>query len=467
MIFHPQNMIETGEFFELSEKVCAKANKCLQKEIIKEFWHNFAYECSELNLCECEEYSFSIGNTEKLPLEGFDYSIHVNQEGVNVYAKSEKNLIQGFMTLLDQLKIKDSEEEMIVGFTGCQIKDRALIQNRMVHFCIFPETKLWELQRFVRLCGALKYTHIILEFWGALQYDCLKELSWNLAYTKDEIRPIIEEAHDLGLEIIPMFNHWGHASAGRVMYGKHVVLDQNPKLQTYFNEDGWCWDLRKAKVRKLLSQIREELMELCGEGQYFHIGCDEAYSFECTKENLEFICQYINEVSDEMRSHGRRIIVWGDMFLYNHPDYNSSNTYSCGAKTEEMEDFLFEHLSTEVVIADWQYVASNAPVETALLIQKKGFDCLLCSWDRGAAVINAILSTVKEHSLLGMIHTTWHTLSGGMPNVTMAGMGGYEDTKACETSWSLMQTKTAALMRKVMPCQGDYEKAGWNERQIG
>ena len=30
------------------------------------------------------------------------------------------------------------------------------------------------------------------------------------------------------MEVIPMINHLGHASASRACYGRHVVLDQNP-----------------------------------------------------------------------------------------------------------------------------------------------------------------------------------------------------------------------------------------------
>ena len=67
-----------------------------------------------------------------------------------------------------------------------------------------------------------------------LKMDCLAELAWPFAHTKEEIRPLIEEARALGMEVIPMFNHLGHASANREMYGKHVVLDQNPKLEYLF-----------------------------------------------------------------------------------------------------------------------------------------------------------------------------------------------------------------------------------------
>ena len=465
MIFHPQTLIKAQGSFICASNITATAHFCLNKPIIKEFWHSFTFGSSTLTVSETSEWIFSIGTAEKLPLNGYAYSINIASDGVCVYAENEKNLLLGFMTLLDRIQATDQDETMVIALDSCQIQDRPLTQNRMVHFCIFPETELWELQRFVRFCAALKYTHVILEFWGMLQYDCLKELAWPHAFTKEQIQPIIREANDLGLEIIPMFNHWGHASAGRVIHGKHVVLDQNPTLQTYFSEDGWCWDIRKPKVRRLLRAIRQELSELCGSGAYFHIGCDEAYNFDMTQENMDFICDFIHEISQEMGVQGRRVIAWGDMFLYRHSQYNPQNKYSCNAPSPEIEQYLLAHLSHEVIIADWQYHAPQAPVETASVFQKAGFDCLLCPWDRGKAQMEAALSTVKEQALMGILHTTWHTLSSGLPYVTLAAVGGFESIDTYETRAA--RTYSAALWRKVMPIYGDYKKAGWSKIQIG
>ena len=108
----------------------------------------------------------------------------------------------------------------------------------------------------------LQYTHIIIEFWGMLKFDCMKELSWSHGFKKEQILPLIREANDLGLEIIPMFNHWGHASASRVMHGKHVVLDQDPSLYPLFTPDGWSWNIDNPNPLALLRQVRAELYEL-------------------------------------------------------------------------------------------------------------------------------------------------------------------------------------------------------------
>ena len=466
MIFHPQNLVQKEGRFVFSGNACAVAPPCFNKDILKEFWYNFSFQLSTLSVTTGRELIFSVGNTERLLLDDGDaYSIRIDRDGLCVYAKTEKDLLLGFMTLLDRFKAVDEGEQTVIELECCEIKDKPLIKNRMIHFCIFPETRLWDLRRFLRFCAALKYTHVVLEFWGMLHYDCMKELSWSHAFSKEEIRPIIQEANDLGLEIIPMFNQWGHAAASRGRQGKHVVLDQDPRLQTYFSEDGWCWDIRKEKVKDLLRRIRRELIELCGKGSYFHIGCDEAFNFDLTRENLNFICSFINEISDDLKAQGRRAIAWGDMFLYRHPEFNPNNSYTCNAPTPEIEAYFLEHLSRDILIADWQYKAPEAPVETASIFQNAGFDCLLCPWDKGIPQLQAVISTVKEQGLDGYLHTTWHTFPKGVALALLAGVSGFEDldgyTRPVATS------NAAALTRRAFPCGGDYERAGWRAVQIG
>ena len=465
MIFHPKVLIPKKGRFVFKGEVKASLAPALHKPVFHELWQSFTFGLSTLAASFSERCVFTVG--EAVPIEPFDcdYTVNIEPHGICVCARDEKNLIRGFFTLLDRFYAVESETADALAADCCQIKDSADIQSRMIHYCVFAETELWEVKRFLRLCAALKYTHVVLEFWGMLKYDALKELSWQHAFTKEKLRPLVREARELGLELVPMFNLWGHASAARVMHGKHVVLDQNPSLQTYFSEDGWCWNIQSEKVRALLRQVREELLELCGEGAYFHIGCDEAYNFDFNEESMQALIDYINGVSAEMKAKGRRVLMWGDMLLYRHGHYNPKNRYTCNAPTPDSERFFLERLSRDIVIADWQYRAPEAPVETCAVFRDAGFDCILCPWDEGRAQIDAALSTVKEQKLMGYMHTTWHTLTAGMPYVTLMGVGGYENIEG----YSIVKARpqTAALLRKVMPAGGDYEKAGWAKFDVG
>lgn len=465
MVFNPERTIKTSGNFSFGGSLSAEAHPCLCKTVISEFWRGFTYNSSELALSPIDLFELRIGEAAVPELGDDAYAINIERGGVRVVARDEHSLILGFMTLIDRIRAVDIDDRIGCEIDCCSIVDSPKIANRMVHFCVLPETDLWELRRFVRLCGALKYSHIIIEFWGMLQYDCMRELGWHHAFRKDEIRPIIAEAHELGLEVIPMFNHWGHASASRVMHGKHVVLNQNPALQTYFSEDGWCWDIKKPKVRELLASIRTELIELCGEGEYFHIGCDEAYNFDLeNRESMDAICDFINGIADSLEVQGRRAIVWGDMFLYKYPNYEPKNCYACNCPSPESAKYMIDRLSRKLVIADWQYDSPVAPVETSAVFAEAGFDCLLCPWDRGFSHMSACISTIKEGHLFGIIHTTWHTLSKGMPYVMTAAVGCFEEFTPC--SRRLHRTQTAALLRKIFFVDGDYEKSGWSRVQI-
>ncbi len=337
----------------------------------------------------------------------------------------------------------------------------------MVHFCVFPETGLFELRRFLRLCGVLKYTHVVLEFWGMLRFECLPELGWPQAYAKDEIRPLVQEARDLGLEIIPMFNHWGHASASRVMHGKHVVLDQDPGLQPYFSDDGWTWQIGKPEVRALLRAVRGELSELCGPGRYFHLGCDEPYGFDLTERSAPEVTGYLNGIAQELKKDGRRAIVWGDMLVADHASFRTGNRYTASCPDLRTEKILLDGLDREIIIADWQYGVREAPVETGLVFRDAGFDVLLCPWDHGTGCdsVSACAATVKEHRLYGLLHTTWHTLTAGMPDVTQAAENCW-DRETRPFSLTYYGPRTAALLRRACSVRGDYAKAGWSPVQI-
>lgn len=467
-MFIPEYEKITDGCFTFGANVIATANTCLNNESIKSFWYGFCCHAGEIEITSTDELIFSIGEAAKPELEGNQYAVNVEKTGVCITGENEKGLINGFMTLLHQIKVKKITDEESVFEIKCGVfKEKSLLKNQMIHFCVFPETELWEIEKFFRLCAVLKYSHIVLEFWGMLKYDCMKELAWKHAFTKEQIRPLIKMANELGVEIIPMFNHWGHAAASRVMHGKHVILDQNPRLQPLFSDDGWNWNIHMPEVQNLLRQIREELIELCGNGKYFHLGCDEAYNFEITTENYTVLTDYINGISAELSVQGRRPIMWGDMLISKHEDYNKNNAYTTLCKSEELEKKLLADLDRNIVIADWQYNVKEAPVETALVFKNAGFDTLLCPWDtaRNLRAIMPCMETAINNELFGVMHTTWNTLSKGMRDVSTVAYHSWIPLEKTQPQ-SYFVTNTAKILRNVYFVDGDYEKAGWSKYQI-
>ena len=457
-MFFSHPLSPTGRYF-LAREEKAFAGARLVRPILAELFERFSYQAATVSFTPTDAPVFYLGNAAPLPAPAVGYAIRVEETGAAVSAADEENLVKGYLTLLDMIAM-DEEGRVFLPF--CRLQESAIVPVRMVHFCVFPETELWEIRKFLRLAGVLKYTHVILEFWGMLRYDCLAELALPNAYRKEEIRPLIAEAQDLGVEVVPMFNHWGHAAGARMMHGKHAVLDQNPRLQYLFDDSGWCWNFRSERVVRLLREVRRELCELCGAGTCFHIGGDEAYTFR--PEECDALCAYLNGIAGALRREGRRAILWGDMLL-SPTEADRREGYSMSAPTPACAAQMRAALSHDILVADWQYEVKRAPLRSSLLLRDAGFSTLLCPWDRSADNVDACLQTVREAGLFGVLHTTWHTLSAGMPYVGRVAARCWETPVDGGTAGDAL--RTAAILRRVFDAGGHYARTGFAKQEIG
>ena len=119
-------------------------------------------------------------------------------------------------------------------------------------------------------------------------------------------------------------------------------------------------------------------------------------------------------------------------------------------------------LDRRLIIGDWQYWVKETPVETALMFKNNGFDVLLCPWDQSVEPTRNCAKTVKEHNLLGLMHTTWDTIyDNKTAYISRCALQCWEDSDergdAC---------RTAALLRKVFFANGEYRKAGWYIKEL-
>ncbi len=467
MFFDVQNLVKKPGVYPVENKVRAVAHRSLCKAVFADFWNGFSYKLSKIELLPTDSFTFCIGKAPFLPLGGESYRVNITASGASIVADSQNSLICGFMMLIDRIRIERMNGESRLLFDACEYGEKAQIAQRLVHFCVFPETELWELRRFIRFCAALRYTHVLLEFWGMFRYECLDALSWPHAYAAKDLRAIIKEADDLGLQVIPMLNHLGHASSGRVMHGKHVVLNRAPQYAYLFDETGWTWSIGTPEVTGLQRKMRGELAALCGKGDYFHIGCDEIYGFDFSQSAMDKICEHINMTAQDLARDGRTAILWADMFLPKTLKNETGNAYTAACPSQEKATYMLSRLDKSVILADWQYDARRAPVETALYLKNSGFRVFLCPWDRGIDQTNACLETVKNHGLDGILHTTWHTLSSGMPYVAKTARGCFQDDDVRDRNPALHLVKTAELLRKVFDAQGDFRMSGWSKSETG
>lgn len=425
--------------------------------VIEELLRNYTYGREWDITYHTKDNCITIGDYTKADYGNSEHVINVTDGGVYISGCNYSAMMRGFLTFLEKIKYSASDDSFYI--EDCCITESPLLTFRCVHLCIFPETKLDFLKKCVRSCAIARYSHIILEFWGMLKFDCMKELSWPFAYSKEEIKEIVYEANTLGIEVIPMFNHLGHASACRELNGKHVVLDQNPRYEYMFESYGWIWNFKRDDVYELLSKVRDELIEVCGEGSYFHIGCDEAYSIGNNEGEAMKMAEFLNKVADELKGKERRAIMWHDMLLP-QKDYKGYTAMS----SEKVSDILMNNVDKNIIVADWQYSCHDEVWRTSQKLKENNFDVVCCPWDNKQNITEAV-NTVTLNKLYGIIYTTWHTLFRGYREMIYAGVVSYGTSK--ENLDNIHRFYCASVARRALPSYGEYAKGGWSEKMTG
>ena len=428
-----------------------------ENSVTEELLSNYTYGRKWNVAYNAQGNCITVGNYTKADYGDSEYVINVTDDGVYIEGRDFPSTMRGFMTFLERIKYSVDDGSFYI--ENCCITEKPLMPFRCVHLCILPETKLDFLKKCVRSCAIAKYSHIIFEFWGMLKFDCMKELAWPFAYSKEEIKEVVREANALGVEIIPMFNHIGHASLCREVNGKHVILDQNPKYEYMFESYGWIWNYKRNDVRELLCKIRDELIDVCGKGSYFHIGCDEAYSIGNDENEAYKMAEYLNTIISDLKSKGRRVIMWHDMML----SKDEFKGYLANAQGNAA-DILMKNIDKDIIVADWQYSCHYEIWKTSQKFKENGFDVVCCPWDNKQN-INEAVNTVTANNLCGIIHTTWHTLFRGFREMIYAGVVSYGTNK--ENLDDIHRFYCAAVARKALPSCGEYLNSGWSDKMTG
>jgi hypothetical protein len=250
------------------------------------------------------------------------------------------------------------------------------------------------------------------------------------------------------------------------------VLDQNPSYATLFEPDGWTWCLSNPDVRKLLKSIREELCELAGDGKYFHIGFDEAYSHatcdKCRREDpAKIFGDFLNEISRDLKKSGRRAIMWGDA-LMRAKDYEGQKTTALSREDQRTHEAL-DTLSKDIIIADWQYRITEGNVPSLEYFQSKGFDVAPAPWHNRDNIETLAKAAVEQKSF-GFMQTTWHTLPEVFYMFNQSAQGSWypyvEKALSDIINTSIAITTMAGFLRKLVPVNGDYMDAGWSAGEV-
>ena len=449
-------------FFRIDCKLEIKLPKKLINDTVKEMIYGFLYRSVKVDYIPHDKNEIIIGEPSYINYEG-ESAYKVTEKGVYISGKDEKSLLTALFMVLQEIEpicLEEGKEELRLLICEKQLAPK--IERRMIHFCLFPKIPLSSYRKLIRLAGVMGITHIILEFWGTLKYQSLKELAWkNLSFSKEEIASLLKEMRELLIEPIPMLNHFGHATQSRMCNGKHVVLDQNPRLATLFSPDGWWWRFDKKEVKKLLKDLRQELIDLFGEGEFFHLGMDESFSYPTDIDSSKALGAFLKELCEEVKAQGRIPMLWGDMFLHEPTlGIGKATGYEGNCPSAETAELLINALPQDAIVCDWQYFVKESPWKSVKYFVEKGIKTAICPWQDYDGVKSGI-KTAIEYSCHSFIQTTWHTvfMHGNISSLLKVYYELFGINKTVPKIDSALYN--ASLLRKIWFADGDYEKSGW------
>lgn len=458
----------------LAGRVTVQTSKRTERalvDLMADYWKRFTLGDVELDVVHREElgpWQFIVGTAAPPKLRtGATYALEVGPAGIGADARDAIAMRHAWYTLLQLLEAQsDGDGKLAFVVPEVKVQDWPAIGFRGLHLCVFYESTPLALEKAIRLAAFFKFSHVVLEFWGMLRLETRKELSWPQAWTKSQAGRLVDLARSLGLEVIPMFNCWGHASASRVKYGRHVVLDQNPRLAPWFEPDGWTWCLSNPQTRSLLCAVCDELIEWAGPGRYFHIGCDEAYSHATCEfcrqaDPVALFAEHVNHLASHLRQRNRRAIMWGDALL---EQGKWPAGFSATSSPKIPTHRAVARLSRDIVIADWHYGVTQGDVPTLAYFRRLGFETLACPWNTAGNIRTLAKAAAANGS--GFLLTTWHHLAQSIPLLAWAANCAWSVNQAAlalpQCGEPLRTTATAACLRRLVPAEGHFHRAGWN-----
>jgi len=476
----PSVFMEKNEEFIFSNKLYFIIDKSFSNEGFKklcvDLWKNFTAGKSELVVIEKNNFE----NYAAISKDGsfvnkknkteYEYEIDCDENYILINYSADIGLIHAFCSILQLISAYRRETNDFVIKTFI-IKDRPALKMRGVHLCIFKDQSLLFVKKCVALCAFYKVTHIALESWGALKFDSMRELGWPDSYEKDDLKEIVEFGTSLGVEFIPFFNHAGHSTQSRHKTGKHVVLDQAPEYEEWFKPGGWTWNVDNEEVIELHRNVRKELSDLFGKGEFFHIGCDEITDEVGIWENSgitesDGFNRFLNRTRDDiMNNLGRKTMMWGDMFLdckdFPHP--------FCG-NTNENLIYDLDKLPKDMYVVDWQYNITEEKDESIKYFLKyvDPSRLILAPW-QGREKILGRVNLAKKYNLYGVIATTWNSVIFDINDMRYAACCMWEEDPDQRELWYsyACKAKTMAVhhIRKLVPADS-YENAGFTKDEL-
>jgi len=380
--------------------------------------------------------AFTVLQSDSAPDHPEGYAITIDGQGVRIEFRETAGLRVAMATLrqlmrqfgrrLPWLKIRDWPDFERRGVMLDISRGRVPRLETLLKLAgRLADFKINELQLYTEHTFASSKYPTVWQSWGAL--------------TGEEIRQLDAHCHQLGIDLVPNQNSFGHLR----YFLDHPRLKKLAEVSRPYADASGEFIRRPSTLAPnhpgtlaFLRGLYDELLPNFS-SQYFNVGCDETWDLGrgqskklcAAKGQGRVYLDFLKEIHREVSCRGKRMMFWGDIIL-KYPGLikelaalGAPNTVS--ARSSRFQEHAEQVLGAQSLIAlTWGYEADHPFDREAAQFAKAKIAFYVCpgtsSWqtligrhDNALANLRAAAKAGRKHGALGYLITDWG--DGGHP----------------------------------------------------
>ncbi|ERJ58129.1 beta-N-acetylhexosaminidase [Sphingobacterium paucimobilis] len=263
--------------------------------------------------------------------------------------------------------------------------------------------KMPALKKFAKQLHDGGVNTLIMEWEATYPFENHHLIPNQFAYTRDEVKEFVQYCEDLGIDVIPLQQSFGHVEYILRHY-RYKDLREDQKDYSQINP------LREELAKELFTDLYKDMIST-HQSDYIHIGGDETYLLGHSKESQAKVAavgkgrlygDYIKLLCDIVVSLGKRPVLWADIAM-KYPD-------------------ALEGLPEEAVFIDWNYgwdidmfgkhsnlLNAGFEIWGAPSLRSHPDNYFLTQWEKHFKNIHDFVPLARQFGYKGMIMTSWST----------------------------------------------------------
>jgi hypothetical protein len=377
--------------------------------------------------------TFTVLQSNSAPDHPEGYAITIDRKGVRVEFREAtglgvamatmRQLLRQYGRRLPCLKIRDwpdfARRGVMLDISRGRVPKLETLIELVEHLADF---KINEFQLYTEHTFAYQKYPSVWQNWGAL--------------TAEEIRQLDARCQQLGIDLVPNQNSFGHLR----YFLEHPRLKKLAEVSRPYADDGGEFVRRPSTLAPdhpgtlpFLRELYDELLPNFS-SQFFNVGCDETWDLGrgqskklcVAKGQGRVYLDFLKQIHREVSARGKRMMFWGDIILKYPkliPELHTFGVPPSGGSGDSLQTPP-KGGTPNLVALNWGYEADHPFDREAALFAKAKIPFYVCpgtsTWqtligrhDNAMANLRTAAQAGRKHGAMGYLITDWG--DGGHP----------------------------------------------------